>query len=59
LAEQPLHPIGRLYQVERKARDVSEPDLRLIRQEKPAPTIETLHKWMPAWITQGNFGRRV
>lgn len=48
LAEQALHSIGALYEVERQARDMSDEDRWRIRQEKAAPIIETLHAWMLA-----------
>ena len=48
LAEQALHSIGGLYEVERQARDMSDEDRWQIRQEKAAPIINTLHEWMLA-----------
>ncbi|MBV7510049.1 IS66 family transposase [Pseudomonas sp. PDM25] len=48
LAEQALHSIGGLYEVERQARDMSDEDRWRIRQEKAAPIITTLHDWMLA-----------
>jgi transposase len=48
LAEQALHSIGGLYEVERQARDMSCEDRWRIRQEKAAPIINTLHDWMLA-----------
>jgi len=46
LAEQALHSIGGLYEVERQARDMSDEDRWRIRQEKAAPIIKALHDWM-------------
>lgn len=48
LAEQALHSIGGLYEVERQARDMSDEDRWRIRQEKAAPIIKTLHDWILA-----------
>ena len=46
LAEQALHSIGGLYEVERPARDMSDGDRCRIRQEKAAPLAKALHNWM-------------
>jgi len=46
LAEQALHSIGGLYEIERQARDMTDEDRWRIRQEKAAPM--TLHAWMLA-----------
>ncbi|MGF6099333.1 IS66 family transposase [Pseudomonas sp. 18175] len=46
LAEQALHSIGGLYEVERQAREMSDEDRRQIRQEKAAPLAKALHEWM-------------
>ena len=46
LAEQALHSIGGLYEVERQAREMSDEDRRRIRQEKAAPLAKALHEWM-------------
>ncbi len=48
LAEQALHSIGGLYEVERQARDMSDEDRWRIRQEKAALIIKALHDWMLA-----------
>lgn len=48
LAEQALHSIGGLYEVERQARDMSVEDRWRIRQEKAAPLAKILHGWMLA-----------
>ena len=48
LAEQALHSMAGLYEVERQARDLSDEDRWRIRQEKAAPILETLHTWMLA-----------
>jgi transposase len=48
LAEQALHSIGGLYEVEWQARDMSDQDCWRIRQEKAVPIVETLHQWMLA-----------
>mgnify|MGYP006174137739 FL=1 len=46
LAEQALHSIGGLYEIERQARDMSDEDRWRIRQEKAAPLIDALHTWL-------------
>lgn len=46
LAEQALHSIGGLYEVERQVRDMSDEDRWRIRQEKAAPLAKALHDWM-------------
>ncbi len=46
LAEQALHSIGGLYEVERQAQDMSDDDRRRIRREKAAPIIKVLHDWI-------------
>ena len=43
LAEQALHSIGGLYEVERQVRDMSDEDRWRIRQEKAAPLAKALH----------------
>jgi len=48
LAEQALHSIGGLYEVERQARDMSNEDRWRIRQEMAVPISKTLHDWMLA-----------
>ena len=48
LAEQALHSIGGLYEVERQAKDLSDEDRWRIRQEKAKPLADTLHTWMMA-----------
>lgn len=48
LAEQALHSIGGLYEVERQVRDMSDEDRCRIRQEKAAPLAKALHDWMLA-----------
>ena len=48
LAEQALHSIGGLYEVERQARDMSNEDRWRIRQEMAVPISKTLHEWMLA-----------
>lgn len=48
LADQALHSIGGLYEVERQARGMSNEDRWRIRQEKAAPIISTRHDWMLA-----------
>ncbi len=48
LAEQALHSIGGLYEVERQAREMTDEDRWRIRQEKAAPLIDALHTWMLA-----------
>ncbi len=48
LAEQALHSIGGLYEIERQARDMSDEDRWRIRQEKAAPLLGALHTWMLA-----------
>ncbi len=46
LAEQALHSIGGLYEVERQARDMSDEDRWRVRQEKAVPLAKALHDWM-------------
>ena len=46
MAEQALHLIGGVYEVERQARDMSDEDRCRIRQEKAAPVAKALHNWM-------------
>lgn len=48
LAEQALHAIGGLYEIERQAREMTDEDRWRIRQEKAAPLIDALHTWMLA-----------
>lgn len=48
LAEQALHSIGGLYEVERQARDMSNEDRWRIRHEMAVPISKTLHDWMLA-----------
>ncbi len=48
LAEQALHSISGLYEVERQARDMSDEDRWRIRQEMAVPIIKKLHDWMLA-----------
>ncbi|MBS7661585.1 IS66 family transposase [Pseudomonas lalucatii] len=48
LAEQALHAIGGLYEIERQARDMSNEERRRIRQDKASPILDTLHDWMLA-----------
>ena len=48
LAEQALHSIAGLYEVERQVRDMSDEDRRRIRQEKAVPILDALHDWMLA-----------
>ena len=48
LAEQTLHSIGGLYEVERKAKEMSDEDRWRLRQEMAMPIAEKLHEWMLA-----------
>ncbi|MDQ0669322.1 transposase [Pseudomonas sp. W2I6] len=48
LAEQALHSIGGLYEVERNAKEMSDEDRWRLRQETAVPIAEKLHKWMLA-----------
>lgn len=48
LAEQALHSISSLYEVERQARGMSDEDRWQIRQEMAASIIKKLHDWMLA-----------
>jgi len=48
LAEQALHSIGGLYEVERKAKDMSDEDRWRLRLEMAMPIAEKLHEWMLA-----------
>lgn len=47
-AEQALHLISGLYEVERQARDMSDGDRWRIRQEMTVPILKKLHDWMLA-----------
>ncbi|RON80753.1 IS66 family transposase [Pseudomonas fluorescens] len=46
LAEQALHSIGGLYEVERQAKDMSDEERWRLRQEIAAPIAQKLHEWM-------------
>ncbi|MBB4867637.1 hypothetical protein HNP46_006556 [Pseudomonas nitritireducens] len=46
LAEQKLHSIGGLYEVERQVKDMSDKDRWRLRQETAVPIAEKLHEWM-------------
>lgn len=46
LAEQALHWIVGLYEVERQALDMSDEDRWRMRQEMAVPIIKTLHEWI-------------
>lgn len=48
LAEQALHSISGLYEVERQAREMSDEDRLRVRQELAVPIIKKLHDWMLA-----------
>ncbi|AHF65479.1 IS66 family transposase [Pseudomonas cichorii] len=48
LAEQALHSIGGLYEVERQAKEMGDEDRKRLRQEKATPIAEKLHEWMLA-----------
>ncbi|HHK0532126.1 TPA: IS66 family transposase [Pseudomonas aeruginosa] len=48
LAEQALHSIGGLYELERQAKDMSDEDRWRLRQEVAVPIAEKLHEWMLA-----------
>lgn len=48
LAEQALHSIGGLYEVERHAKEMSDEDRWRLRQETAVPIAEKLHEWMLA-----------
>jgi transposase len=48
LAEQALHSIGGLYEVERQAKDMSDEERWQLRQEIAAPIAQKLHEWMLA-----------
>ena len=48
LAEQAQHSIGGLYEVERKAKEMSDEDRWRLRQEMAIPIAEKLHEWMLA-----------
>ena len=50
LAEQALHSIGGLYEVERKAKEMSDEDRWRLRQEMAIPIAEKLHEWMLAQL---------
>ncbi|UZE09014.1 IS66 family transposase [Pseudomonas corrugata] len=46
LAEQALHSIGGLYEIERQAKDMNDEDRRRLRQEIAVPIAGKLHEWM-------------
>lgn len=48
LAEQALHSIGGLYEVERNAKEMSDEDRWRLRQETAVPIAEKLHEWISA-----------
>ena len=48
LAEQALHSIAGLYEIERQARHMSDEERWRIRQEKSSPILDALHNWMLA-----------
>jgi|TARA_R100000935_G_scaffold12024_1_gene23802 hypothetical protein len=48
LAEQALHSIAGLYEIERQARHMSDEERWRIRQEKSSPILDALHDWMLA-----------
>lgn len=48
LAEQALHSIGGLYEVERQAKDMSDGERWRLRQEAAVLVAEKLHKWILA-----------
>ena len=48
LAEQALHSIGGLYEVERHTKEMSDEDRWRLRQETAVPIAEKLHEWMLA-----------
>lgn len=48
LAEQALHSIGGLYEVERQAKEMNDQDRRRLRQEMAVPIANKLHEWMLA-----------
>ena len=48
LAEQALHSIGGLYEVERQAKDMSDEDRCRLRREMAVPIAGKLHEWMQA-----------
>lgn len=48
LAEQALHTIGLLYDIEREVHDLPPGERRQIRQEKAVPVADALHVWMLA-----------
>ena len=48
LAEQALHSIGGLYEVERQAKDMSNEDRWRLRQEMAVPIAGKLHEWVLA-----------
>lgn len=48
LAEQALHSIGGLYEVERHVKEMSHEDRWRLRQETAVPIAEKLHEWMLA-----------
>jgi len=48
LAEQALHSIGGLYEIERQAKGMNDEDCRQLRQKIAEPIAKKLHEWMLA-----------
>ncbi|WP_040266825.1 IS66 family transposase [Pseudomonas rhodesiae] len=48
LAEQALHSIGGLYEIERQAKGMNDEDRRQLRQKIAEPIAKKLHEWMLA-----------
>ncbi len=46
LAEQALHSVGGLYEIERQAKDMDDEERRRLRQEITVPIAAKLHEWM-------------
>ena len=58
-----LERIRRLYAVERAAKDLSEPERKLLRQERSRPLLEGIARWMdataPSVLPKGPLGRAI
>ncbi|NJD08615.1 MAG: IS66 family transposase [Methylococcaceae bacterium] len=46
MAHEALQRMGRLYEIERQAKDFSIEERQRLRQERAVPELETLHQWL-------------
>ena len=46
MAQEALQRIGRLYEIERQAKDFSSETRKQFRQERAVPEMDTLHRWL-------------